>query len=159
MGSDAVELGLLLIRSGHSVSFAESDGRVREAGMRRFEAGMDKCVADGWLNIVEAQQKLKTVAVLADERRLDSADVYAIPCREYGRCTIRCRPGREWGAPHHGVTLRFDAPPLSARTVEIQSADDVAEFADGLIHCLTRCGKRVQRRVDRLPVRALEFAA
>ena len=96
--------------------------------------------------------------MLADEGRLDSADVYASPCREYGRCTIRCRPGSEWGAPHHGVTLRFDAPPLSARTVEIQSADD-AEFADGLIHCLARCGKRMQRRVELVPVRALDFAA
>src|SRR5262249_52962052 len=124
-----------------------------------FDAGIEQCVTEGWLNIVEAQQKQKTVTVLARERGLDAADVYARPCREYGRYTVRCRPGNEWGQPHQGVTLRFDAPPLAARIVEIQSAADVAEFADGLIHCLTRCGKRVNRRVEREPVPALKFAA
>ena len=156
MGLEAVELALLLLRAGHAVSFAEPNARTRTIGTRQFEAGLERCVNDGWLNVVEAGQKRAAVAVTDDERRLPCADVYAFTRDPRA---VRCRPGAEWASPDQCVTLRFDGPPLSARTVTVSTEAESAEFSAGLVNGLTRWGLLVNRQVETAPARALEFAA
>jgi 3-hydroxyacyl-CoA dehydrogenase len=156
MGPAAIELGLLLLRSGYAVSFAEPNAGVREIGTRQFDLGLQQCVSGGWLNVVEAGQKRKAVAVLADEWQLNSADVLVSAGSPLDSWAVRCRPGPHSDSPKRVVTLRFDGLPLAAQTVEIRSDEGAADFAAGLAAAVTLCGKRVVRPVES---RALEFAA
>src|SRR5262249_43294425 len=141
MNPIAVEFGMMLSRSGFSVSFAEVDDQVRDAGIRQFQTGLEECVRDGWLNQVEAEQKRKIVAFCSDECGLDSADVYATVPARHGSVEVECRAGLDQHA-----TLLFDASPLNANTVRLEFRDDCVDFSAELAHALLRCGKRVHYR-------------
>ena len=71
---NATVVGMAL-RSGCSVVVQETDIWQRREGRKRLELAAAQAVAAGWLNIIEAEQKLQNVVVSGEESSLDSVEL------------------------------------------------------------------------------------
>lgn len=72
---ESIELALLALRFGGSVCLADTNSDARTTAARQLERGLQESVTTGWLNVVEAAQKQKSIVITSDLGALACSEI------------------------------------------------------------------------------------